>query len=72
MAAPSFKETLWGNGTTSIYFDYTIYNIKNQAPATWCLCQVLEQDAFYADQQAYNRVTQINQHCKGISDGTYY
>jgi hypothetical protein len=31
VAAPSFKETLWGNGTTSIYFDYTVYGIKNQA-----------------------------------------
>ena len=40
MAAPSFKETLWGNGTTSIYFDYTVYSIKNQAPATGCLCQL--------------------------------
>ena len=25
---------------------------------------------FYVDYQAYNRVTQINQPCKGISDGT--
>ena len=71
MAAPSFKETLWGNGTTSIYFDYTVYGIKNQAPATGRLCQVLEQSAFYTDQQAYNQATQINQPCKGRSDGTY-
>ena len=41
MAAPSFKETLWGNGTTSIYFDYTVYGIKNPALGQGGLCQVL-------------------------------
>ena len=41
MAAPSFKETLWGNGTISIYFDYTTYEIKNQAPVVGCFFNVL-------------------------------